>query len=128
METIFAEITLALSDGRRAELRGFGAFSVKHRKPRIGRNPRTGISVEVNEKFFINFSLFRGEFNKDNVGVTNVWGITNEDYEGTKIKIGYSLDKNFNFGLGVLAINENLYFNSKEMDKITFNIGLNYNF
>ena len=85
-------------------------------------------NVEVNEKFFINFSLFRGEFNKDNVGVTNVWGITNEDYEGTKLKIGYSLDKNFNFELGVLAINENLYFNSKEMDKITFNIGLNYNF
>ena len=47
VETIFGEITLALSDGRRAELRGFGAFSVKHRKPRIGRNPRTGISVEV---------------------------------------------------------------------------------
>ena len=49
--TIFGEIILALSEGRRAELRGFGAFSVKHRKPRIGRNPRTGVSVEVNEKF-----------------------------------------------------------------------------
>ena len=51
VETIFNEITSALSNGRRAELRGFGAFSIKHRKPRIGRNPRTGISVEVNEKF-----------------------------------------------------------------------------
>tara|TARA_A100001011_G_C14210901_1_gene799881 strand:+ start:842 stop:1120 length:279 start_codon:yes stop_codon:yes gene_type:complete len=51
VETIFGEIILALSEGRRAELRGFGAFSVKHRKPRMGRNPRTGISVEVNEKF-----------------------------------------------------------------------------
>ena len=51
VDTIFSEITLALTEGRRAELRGFGAFSIKHRKSRIGRNPRTGINVEVNEKF-----------------------------------------------------------------------------
>ena len=40
----------------------------------------------------------------------------------------YEKEYYLNFDLGVLAINENLYFNSKEMDKITFNIGLNYNF
>ena len=67
VETIFNEITFALSNGRRAELRGFGAFSVKHRKPRIGRNPRTGISVEVNEKFVPFFKpgkLLRERLNK----------------------------------------------------------------
>lgn len=48
--TILDEITAALSRGDRVELRGFGAFSVKHRAARIGRNPRTGASVAVAEK------------------------------------------------------------------------------
>lgn len=48
--TILDEITSALSRGDRVELRGFGAFSVKHRGSRIGRNPRTGESVAVAEK------------------------------------------------------------------------------
>ncbi len=48
--TIFEEITSTLSDGRRVELRGFGAFSVKRRDPRTGRNPRTGEAVDVSGK------------------------------------------------------------------------------
>jgi integration host factor subunit beta len=48
--TIFDEITSALSRGDRVELRGFGAFSVKKRGARIGRNPRTGSTVEVSAK------------------------------------------------------------------------------
>ena len=48
--TIFDEITEALSRGDRVELRGFGAFSVKRRGPRVGRNPRTGDAVKVAEK------------------------------------------------------------------------------
>ncbi len=51
VSTIFDEITDALSRGDRVELRGFGAFSVKHRPPRVGRNPRTGESVNVPEKW-----------------------------------------------------------------------------
>ena len=47
---IFDEITTALSRGDRVELRGFGAFSVKRRDSRVGRNPRTGESVRVAEK------------------------------------------------------------------------------
>ena len=50
VNAIFEEITLALSRGDRVELRGFGAFSVKARGPRIGRNPRTGAAVQVVEK------------------------------------------------------------------------------
>lgn len=49
--TIFDQITRALSNGDRVELRGFGAFSVKRRPSRTGRNPRTGETVEVEEKF-----------------------------------------------------------------------------
>jgi integration host factor subunit beta len=48
---VFEEITEALAAGDRVELRGFGAFSVRHREARTGRNPRTGETVEVEEKF-----------------------------------------------------------------------------
>jgi integration host factor subunit beta len=48
--TIFEQITRALSDGARVELRGFGAFTIKHRNARTGRNPRTGEAVAVDEK------------------------------------------------------------------------------
>ena len=48
--TIFDEITSALSRGDRVELRGFGAFSIKQRDARIGRNPRTGERVDVPSK------------------------------------------------------------------------------
>lgn len=50
VSTIFDEISSALSRGDRVELRGFGAFSVKSRDARIGRNPRTGEAVAVAEK------------------------------------------------------------------------------
>lgn len=47
---IFEEITNALARSDRVELRGFGAFSVKERDARKGRNPRTGETVAVEEK------------------------------------------------------------------------------
>ena len=51
VNAIFDEITEALCDSNRVELRGFGAFSVKNRPPRSGRNPRTGEAVSVDEKW-----------------------------------------------------------------------------
>jgi len=51
VNAIFESITLALARGQRVELRGFGAFSVKKRDARTGRNPRTGEAVDVTEKF-----------------------------------------------------------------------------
>jgi integration host factor subunit beta len=48
--SIFETITQALMRGDRVELRGFGAFSVKQRGSRTGRNPRTGEQVAVVEK------------------------------------------------------------------------------
>lgn len=50
VNTILEEITSALARGDRVELRGFGAFSVKHRPARTGRNPRTGAKVSVEQK------------------------------------------------------------------------------
>ncbi len=51
VSVVFDEITEALANGDRVELRGFGAFSVKHRPARIGRNPRSGASVSIEEKW-----------------------------------------------------------------------------
>ena len=50
VNAILDEITRALVNGDRVELRGFGAFSVKNRPARVGRNPRTGDKVDVGEK------------------------------------------------------------------------------
>jgi len=50
VNAILEEITAALARGDRVELRGFGAFSIKKRPARIGRNPRTGEKVEVDGK------------------------------------------------------------------------------
>jgi integration host factor subunit beta len=51
VNVVLNEIVEALARGGRVELRDFGAFTVKRRAPRIGRNPRTGASVSVPEKF-----------------------------------------------------------------------------
>ena len=65
--TIFDEIGGSLASGRRVELRGFGSFSVRPRKARIGRNPRTGDRVEVEAKhlpFFRAGKLMRERLNE----------------------------------------------------------------
>ncbi len=65
--TIFDEISEALAAGDRVELRGFGAFSVKQRDARVGRNPRTGAAVQVAEKhipFFKTGKLLRERMNE----------------------------------------------------------------
>ena len=57
-----------MAAGDRVELRGFGAFSVKKRKARLGRNPRTGEAVDVGEKhvaFFKTGKLLRDRLNRN---------------------------------------------------------------
>jgi integration host factor subunit beta len=50
VDVFFNQIIQRLADGGRVELRGFGAFSTRERNPRVGRNPRTGESVQVSAK------------------------------------------------------------------------------
>jgi len=50
VSAVFDSITDQLAHGGRVELRGFGAFSTRQRDARVGRNPRTGESVQVNAK------------------------------------------------------------------------------
>lgn len=69
VSTIFDEIISTISSGDRVELRGFGAFSVKKRKARIGRNPKTGDAVSVESKhipFFKTGKLLRDRLNGNN--------------------------------------------------------------
>ena len=66
VSTIFEEIIDTMAGGDRVELRGFGAFSVKKRGSRKGRNPRTGEPVAVEEKhvpFFKTGKLLRDRLN-----------------------------------------------------------------
>jgi integration host factor subunit beta len=66
VNTVFEEITDAMANGERVELRGFGAFSVKQRDARLGRNPRTGEAVSVDSKrvpFFKTGKLLRDRLN-----------------------------------------------------------------
>ena len=68
VNAVLGEINDALSRGDRVELRGFGAFSVKNRPARTGRNPRTGEAVEVEEKwvpFFKTGKELRDRLNAD---------------------------------------------------------------
>ena len=55
VNAILDEVGSALARGDRVELRGFGAFSVKNRAARVGRNPRTGEQVNVGEKYVPQF-------------------------------------------------------------------------
>lgn len=68
VDTFFEDITQALVKGDRVELRGFGAFSAKNREARVGRNPRTGESVNVDAKalpFFKTGKALREKLNSD---------------------------------------------------------------
>ncbi len=47
---VFDSMTSAMKSGERIEIRGFGSFKVKHYKPYVGRNPKTGEKVEVRSK------------------------------------------------------------------------------
>jgi integration host factor subunit beta len=77
VNAILDEISGAMSRGDRVELRGFGAFSVKERPARVGRNPRTGAHVKVDEKvvpFFKTGKDMRVRLNKTPAATKNGQG------------------------------------------------------
>ena len=45
----------SLKKGKRIEIRGFGSFSLRYRKARVGRNPKSGQSVSINERYVPHF-------------------------------------------------------------------------
>lgn len=55
VKTMLEHMTQVLSSGERIEIRGFGSFSLNYRAPRIGRNPKTGETVELEGKHVPHF-------------------------------------------------------------------------
>lgn len=55
VKELLAQMSAALAAGERIEVRGFGSFSLHYRPPRIGRNPKTGTSVAVSDKYVPHF-------------------------------------------------------------------------
>lgn len=55
IKTMLDHMAQALAAGERIEIRGFGSFSLHYRSPRVGRNPKTGESVELEGKYVPHF-------------------------------------------------------------------------
>lgn len=55
VKLILEQMSDTLSEGERIEIRGFGSFTLHHRPPRIGRNPKSGESVKLDEKYVPHF-------------------------------------------------------------------------
>ena len=57
VDIILENITRALTEGRRVEIRGFGSFSVRTRKPRTTKNPKTGKMMDIPERKTLHFTM-----------------------------------------------------------------------
>ena len=55
VKTIIESMIDSLKKGKRIEIRGFGSFSLRYRKSRIGRNPKSGESVNIDERYVPHF-------------------------------------------------------------------------
>ncbi|PHS32399.1 MAG: integration host factor subunit beta [Methylophaga sp.] len=55
VKLMLGQMSNSLASGERIEIRGFGSFTLHHRPPRIGRNPKSGESVELGEKYVPHF-------------------------------------------------------------------------
>ncbi len=57
IDVILNKISESLREGRRVELRGFGSFSTRSRKPRSTKNPRTGVVMDIPERKTLHFTM-----------------------------------------------------------------------
>ncbi len=55
VKTLLEQMSESLAEGERIEIRGFGSFALHFRPPRLGRNPKTGESVALTEKYVPHF-------------------------------------------------------------------------
>ena len=55
VKTVISSMIKSLKKGERIEIRGFGSFSLRYRKPRVGRNPKSGQSVNIEERYVPHF-------------------------------------------------------------------------
>ena len=69
VKTVINCMTQALSAGERIEIRGFGSFSLRYRRPRVGRNPKSGMSVTINERYVPHFKPGKNLKKRVNTGI-----------------------------------------------------------
>ena len=68
VKEIFSAISNSLAQGRRVEIRGFGAFSLNYRPPLMGRNPKTGEKIPVSARYVPHFKA--GKELRENVAIS----------------------------------------------------------
>ena len=68
VKTIVDEMTAALAQGERIEIRGFGSFALQYRAPRVGRNPKTGAAVHLGAKYLPRFKAGKELRDRVNAG------------------------------------------------------------
>jgi len=73
VDTFFGELKKTLSKGDRVEIRGFGSFTIKHYKPYLGRNPKTGEQIQVTSKKLPFFKV--GKELKESVPTNGIKGL-----------------------------------------------------
>ena len=69
VKSIINRMTKALSSGERIEIRGFGSFSLRYRKPRMGRNPKSGAKVHISERYVPHFKPGKNLKKRVNQGI-----------------------------------------------------------
>lgn len=74
VKSMIEQMSNALSSGERIEIRGFGSFSLHYRPPRVGRNPKTGDSVELASKYVPHFKPGKELRDRVNLSAENASG------------------------------------------------------
>lgn len=74
VKSMIEQMSNALSGGERIEIRGFGSFSLHYRPPRVGRNPKTGDSVELSSKYVPHFKPGKELRDRVNLSAEDVSG------------------------------------------------------
>jgi integration host factor subunit beta len=72
VKNMLEHMAITLANGERIEIRGFGSFSLHYRPPRVGRNPKTGDSVELTAKYVPHFKPGKEMRERVNESMTRV--------------------------------------------------------
>lgn len=83
VKTLIEEMADSLAGGGRIEIRGFGSFSLHFRAPRVGRNPKTGASVELHGKYVPHFKPGKELRERVNESL-QLEGSENQDTDGSQ--------------------------------------------
>ncbi len=83
---------------------------------------------EVNDLTKVEFSLFYGDFNKDDSGDKNSWGVTNEDFYGIILNFDFNINSNIDVGLNLSNFSESLTYRGKVLDRNILGLDFKYRF